>query len=193
MPPDKIAAVDKLAGFWKKQFKYPVTDLQLAFDIVFGIAVPILCVAYDLFYGLGLFRPNGFLNGALWRYSIYCYSEFVIGLAAMGYYLMFRQASAAIAGILLGGGIFSLLFGLVLLPFSLFGLVFFIGIFGFTPFLSSLVFFRNARRCWSNAREQPPRKYLTAIMILTTFIVLIFPAIPEVYANRIIDPQVVKE
>ena len=193
MPAEKSSLVDKPAGFLKKQFKHPVTDLQATFDIVFGIAVPVLCIASDLFGGLGLFRPNGFLNGLLWELSIYCYSEFIIGLAAMGYYLMFHKPSAILAGILLGGGIFSLLLGIVLLPLSIFGLIVVIGILGFTPFISSFVFFRNARRCWTQVREHPSRKYFATIMILTTVVVLVVPAIPEVYADRIIDSQVVNE
>jgi len=190
---EKSTPVNKPVGFLKKQFKHPDTDAQKTFDIVFGILVPILCIASDLFYGLGLFRPGGFLNGALWELSIYCYSEFIIGLSAMGYYLMFRQASAILAGILLGGGIFSLLLGILLLPLSVFGLVIVIGILGLTSFVSSFVFFRNARRCWTQSREHPSRKYFAAMMVLTAVVVVVVPAIPEVYADRIIDARVVNE
>lgn len=47
---------------------------------------------------------------------------------------------------LLCGGIFCVTMGLVLAPFSLIGLVYGIGVFGLTPFLTALVYLRNSGR-----------------------------------------------
>jgi hypothetical protein len=51
-----------------------------------------------------------------------------------------------IAGALLAGAVFCMAIGLVLAPFSLLGLMFGIGIFGFTPFVTAFVYFRNSIR-----------------------------------------------
>jgi hypothetical protein len=178
--------VDKHPGFWKRQFSNQVTRPQIAFDFVFGLLAPLLCVAADGIYNLGLFRSNGFLGGYFESFSIYCYSEIAIGIAALAYYLFFRRESGVLTGILFAGAAFSLLIGIVLFPVSVIGIVVVIGVLGFTPLLSSFVFFRNARRCWSRVGDYTPWKYRVAIIIF--WAVLIVPAIPETSANLIIDP-----
>jgi hypothetical protein len=101
--------------------------------------------------------------------------------------LIFRRASALLGDVLLAGGIFSFLLGLALLPFSLMGLLILIGIFGFTPFITSFVFFRNARRCWLQSFQSSSRKHSASMTIFVAAVVLIVPAIPELWANRIIE------
>jgi hypothetical protein len=59
-----------------------------------------------------------------------------------------------IAGALLTGAICCLAIGLVLSPFSLMGLMFGIGIFGFTPFLTAFVYARNGVRAARAGRSQ---------------------------------------
>ena len=178
---------EKPLRFWSRQFKYPATAGQAAFDAFFGALLPLLCVTCDLVCGLGLFSPNGFLNGALQKYSMYCCSEIVIGIAALGYYLIFRRASGSLVGVLIAAGVFSFLLGLFLLPLSIFGLLILIGIFGFTPFITSFVFFRNVRRCWSQLLQPSSRKHSVIMTIIVAAVVLIIPAIPELWANRIIE------
>ena len=56
--------------------------------------------------------------------------------------------SRIIAGALLAGAAFCVSLGVVLSPFSLLGLAFGIGIFGFTPFLTALVYLRNSVRAF---------------------------------------------
>jgi hypothetical protein len=184
-------STDKRPGIWKRQFSQPITTPQLVFDIIFGVALPLLCIGCDLVYGFGLFNPRGLLSGYLWEYNMYCYFEIGIGVIAMTHYLCFHRPSAVLAGILFAGAIFSLLIGILLLPLSIIGLLLVIGIFGFTPLVSAFVYFRNARRCRAQVCELSSRSRATAITFVTTATVLIIPAIPEIYANRIIDQLVV--
>ena len=174
---------DKPLRFWRRKFKRLFAYGRSAFDPFFGILLPLLCVAIASNWGTN-WRMVG--EG---EYSIFGSSEFTIGIGALGYYLIFRHASALLGDVLLAGGIFSFLLGLVLLPFSIIGLCcgFIISILGFTPFITSFVFFRNGRRCWLQSYQSSSRKHSASMTIFVAAVVLIVPAIPELWANRIIE------
>jgi hypothetical protein len=53
------------------------------------------------------------------------------------------RGAPLIGGALWTGGVFALLLGIVLLPFSVIGLMVLIGVFGFTPFLTAAVYLRH--------------------------------------------------
>ena len=140
-------------GFWSRQFQPSGTPLQCAFDICFGLIAPILCVIYDP----AVFRSGGVPSSAfLNTVSLFAYLEIAIGVLALGYYLLVRRASTFLSGVLYGGALFSLLLGLAMLPLTLLGLMLLIGVFGFTPFLSGFVFWRNAHRCWQESNIHTP-------------------------------------
>ena len=141
--PDSIR---KKTGFWKRQFAPVVTRPQVTFDIIFGVIGPILCFVLDPL----VFR-NGFAGPPLfpdYQTFVYLFSGLQVTLLCLwlltgpGLYVWNQM----IGGMLLAGGIFCLIVGVILSPFSLLGLMFGIGIFGFTPFLTALVYLRNSRR-----------------------------------------------
>lgn len=61
--------------------------------------------------------------------------------------------SGLVAGALAAGALFAGGLGLILLPFSLIGLMVVIGILGFMPFLTAVVFARAARRAFARAES----------------------------------------
>ncbi len=69
---------------------------------------------------------------------------------AMAAWLIFGEKLKWLNGFLAGlfflGGIVSLAVGIVLLPFSLFGLIILIGALGFTPLFTAVIFLRNSFR-----------------------------------------------
>jgi hypothetical protein len=179
-----------MSGKWKKWLKYHAAHLRVGFDFAFGILLPLLCIIADHIYHFGIFTPDGLLEGIFWKYNTYCYTEIIIGIVALGYFLFFGRLSIVLAGALLASGVFSFCLGIVMLPFSLIGLLVGIGIFGFTPFASSFVFFRNARRCWSQLLQHSPQKSPRSFAAAAFFIgaiILVVPAIPELSANSSID------
>ena len=175
------APPDKPLGFWRRQFERLFAYRRSVFDPFFGILLPLLCVTIASNWGTNW--------GSETEYSIFTSSEFTIGIAALGYYLIFRRASALLGDVLLAGGIFSFLLGLALLPFSIIGLCcgFIISILGFTPLITGFVFFRNARRCWLQSYQSSSQKHSAVMTIIVVAGVLIVPAIPELWANRIIE------
>src|SRR5882762_1519627 len=135
-------------GFWRRQFAAEATTSQLVFDVLFGIIAPILCFAFDPI----AFR-NGFGGGPLFaQYQVLVYLFSGLEIVTLVPWLFLREqlpGKRLIGGILLAGGIFCAAIGCILLPFSLFGLLFyFIGAFGFIPFLTAIVYFRNGCRAY---------------------------------------------
>ena len=134
-----------MAEFWKRRFELPATTSQRWFDLIFGIIAPIPCLIFDP----AIFR-NGFPAGMgfLAEYRPFAYVAITFSIVALAYYLLSQRGSLLLAGLLFGGGIFSLALGIAMLPMTFIGLFIFIGIFGLTPFITSFVFFRNGYRAW---------------------------------------------
>jgi len=141
-------ATEKNTNFWKRQFSPDVTTKQFIFDIVFGIFAPLLCLIFDPF----VFRYNSFLGSPLVEYRVFAYLGIILGTITLTCWLTFNHHiglkwKGFFAGILLFGAIFASIGGIVLLPFSLLGLLAYgIGLLGFIPFITGFVFLRNGVR-----------------------------------------------
>ncbi|HEY0078118.1 MAG TPA: hypothetical protein VGB73_05700 [Pyrinomonadaceae bacterium] len=135
-----------LREFWRRQFRQPATREQTVFDVVFGVLLPVVCVVIDPF----VFRSFSDETGLLEDYQFFSYSIIALEIPALVLWLTLRERvstwSRALGGVLLAGGLFSATIGVLLLPFSIIGLVFLIGALGFTPFCSALVYLRNGLR-----------------------------------------------
>ena len=134
-------------GFWRRQFAASVTRPQVIFDITFGVIGPILCFVFDPI----VFRDG--LGGAplLSDYRNFVYLFSGLQIASLCFWLLTGPAwqvwNKLIGGMLLCGGIFCAVVGLGLAPFSFVGLfIYGIGVFGFTPFLTAIVYLRNSCR-----------------------------------------------
>lgn len=126
-------------GFWRRWF----TKKATVFDIVFGVVGPILCFTFDpfVFRGGWLFTPP-----LLPDLQVLVYLLSGLEILILLLWLVLRDSLPAkrfIGGALCGGGILCLIIGIGLLPFSVAGLALVIGIFGFTPFFTALVYLRN--------------------------------------------------
>jgi hypothetical protein len=132
------------------------------FEIICGILLPVVCVVADpiVFKQSALF---GGLGGPLFQWGIvFGYMEILIGVIALTIFLWRRPASPFLAGILLVGTAFSLLLGIILFPFSLLGLFFVIGVLGFSPFLSFIVFARACRQVWNDCLISQTKRRVAA-------------------------------
>jgi signal transduction histidine kinase len=132
--------------FWGRQFADTPTRAQTVFDVCAGIILPVACLAFDPV----VFR-GGFAGGPLLgSFKLFAYALIAFEIAALAAWLALRGRAGVWAGVLGGvmaaGAHFSLVVGVVLLPFSLIGLMFLVGVLGFSPFLAALVYWRNGRR-----------------------------------------------
>jgi hypothetical protein len=142
-------------GFWRRQLLPHGTTAQRWFDFVVGCVLPCVCVALDpiVFRSemgaavLGAIRPHA-------------YVAIAIGVAALAVWLVagthLGRLAAVVSGVLAAGALAAGLVGVPLLPLSVAGLLLVIGVLGFSPFLVSFVFARNAYRTARAAGAQTP-------------------------------------
>ncbi len=142
--------------FLGKQFSSESTKKQLVFDVVFGGIAPILCLFFDPIVFTG--SKADFIDSYLAPYHVFFYlaislgSIFYLVWLAYGHKLDSKWCSY-FSAILFLGGIFAFILGVVMLPFSLIGLVIVIGVFGFIPFLTSFVYLRNGVRAFRQSKS----------------------------------------
>lgn len=135
-------------GFLRRQFSPPTTYAQTVFDALFGIVAPVLCFVCDPI----VFRSSEFGSALLVDYQAFAYLVSGVEILSLIIWLVWgrnsRQATRLAGGMLMAGAVFSGLIGILILPFTLMGLMLGIGVFGFIPFLTALVYLRNAQRAF---------------------------------------------
>jgi hypothetical protein len=144
--------IDRVSGtgadkpaFLRRQFSPPTTRSQTVFDVLFGVIAPILCFAFDpIVFKSADFGPPLFAD-----FRGFAYLTSGIEVLLLAVWLLWGRGRHSpthlLGGMLAAGAVISGFIGLVLLPFSLMGLFLGVGIFGFVPFLTALVYLRNAR------------------------------------------------
>jgi|SRR5215813_207254 len=140
------AATPRRIGFWRRQLALNPTSKQIIFDVLFGVIAPVLCFVFDPI----VFR-DGFGGAPLLSdYQTFAYLFSGLQIMLLCLWLIIGPGAQfwnhAMGGVLLVGGVFCLALGVVLAPFSLIGLMFGIGIFGFTPLITAFVYLRNSSR-----------------------------------------------
>lgn len=140
-------------AFLRRQLGEAVTPAQTKFDVAFGVVLPLLCFVSDPF----VFRSFGGGRGLLDRFQLFTYVLAAFEMTALCVWMLARgrlgEWAAAAGALLLAGALFCYAVGLVLLPFSLLGLLLLVGALGFTPFLTGFVYLRNGVRAVRLARN----------------------------------------
>lgn len=182
-------------GFWRRQFQPQPTREQTVFDVVFGVVLPVLCFIFDPI----VFRGNFFGGTPLFgRIQFAAYAVAFIEISTLLAWLCATERlgahAATVGGFLYTGALVSLSIGIVLSPFSLFGILFAgIGLLGFTPFLTFVVFWRNGRRAFNlyPANEANGRRKLGAFVLGIIF-VLGVPLTAQLKISQVADASLTK-
>jgi len=157
---------NKGRGFWERQFQAEPTRRQKHWDWAFGVVLPVICFFFDPV----VFRSwEGFDRAYLGTYGPFAYACSFISIMLLMAWLLWRERlgalSAVFGGVFLVASAFSLVVGVALLPISLLGLILFIGALGFTPLITSVIFFRNAVRAFRAASiDLRPSNLIAAAM-----------------------------
>lgn len=172
------------------QFFPPLTKREQWFAVICGILLPTICVIADpLVFKQSIFF--GGLGGPLFqRFTVFGYLEIFIGMTALTIFLWRRPSSPFLAGTLAVGAVFSFVLGIVLLPFSMIGLLFVIGVLGFTPFLSGIVFAKASRHVWRTGLLNMRKSAVTAGASVGIFFALVIPIICQRIATSVINTAV---
>jgi hypothetical protein len=136
-------------GVCEHQFEEVPIHKPKIFDWAFGVIVPLMCVAADPI----VFRSAGLGTPLFGTYRPFAYLLSIASILSMAAWLLWgpklKWLAAPMSGLFYIGGAVSLLVGIVLVPFSILGIMFYlIGFLGFTPLLSAIVFLRNASRAY---------------------------------------------
>src|SRR5262245_24122976 len=172
-------------GFWQRQFSPQQTRSQLIFDMIFGVHGPVICFLADPIVFKSMLLPPALYPD--YQFFVYLVTLLQVPFLAMWllYGTRFKSAGLIVGGALMAGALFSFFIGVMILPFSLLGLLWLIGIFGFTPFLTAFVYFRNSVRAM---RAQPKGLNLLSGFVVATIAavyVIGLPAIASIGTARI--------
>ena len=176
MPEPCDELTSESVGFWTRQFQLEPTPSQVKFDWLYGVGVPLLCVVAD---------PIVFVDhGLLTDYRTFALVLSATSILAMAAWLLWRQKlgwfAAPLAGLFVAGSSVSCLVGLMILPYSIFGLFFLIGFLGFTPLFSTIVFLRNGVRALHASETFLERPVARRLALLTALFSLVVPYVLNV-------------
>jgi hypothetical protein len=165
-----------------------VTPRQKAFDLIFGVIIPALSLIFDPIVFKGNFIGT---QPPLWRFGLSAYFAIGIGTVTLTIWLYKRPDSAFwtsfSATAFFVGSALSFLLGVVMLPYSIFGLIILIGILGFTPFVTSFVYFRNGIRAAHAAQTEAHRNTRIAATVWSLVITLVLPGVIFWQTNQFVE------
>jgi hypothetical protein len=169
-----------------------VTRPQIVYDVLAGVIAPLLCFYFDPM----VFRSSGIgFSGHVLvpEYQVAVYAFSAVQMVVLCLWLLsggvFRSGNSVMAGVMICGAIFSGVVGLLLFPFSVFGLIYGIGVFGFTPFFTALVYLRNGQRAW-RAGSGTPALFRTASLFLGVLLALTIPSILSAQLHTFVENSV---
>lgn len=175
-------------GFWRRQFQNESTAAQRTFDWIFGVVLPVICFTFDpiVFKGYGLGK-----GAILGDYKPLAYLLSFVSIMAMSAMLIWgaklKWMNAFLAGLFIVGSIISFGIGVILLPFSLLGLIVFVGVLGFTPLFSSVVYIRNAVRALESSKPFFKKSVLVYSLALSAIFSFVIPYVVNAEIKRTLD------
>jgi hypothetical protein len=151
-------------GFLERRFGTGPTSSRRTFDWAFGVIMPVVCFVLD-----PLIFNSRLESSLLGRFRPFAYILSYVSIMAMIGWLLFgkrlKWLNAFLAGLFGIGAVISFALGLLLLPFSVMGLMLLIGVLGFTPFFSGAVYLRNA--FWAFRAALP---FLEKRLVISSFL-----------------------
>ena len=158
-------------AFWKRQFLQTPTKKQTRFDWAYGVGIPLLCAAADPI----VFTQDGILG----EYKVFAHMLSATSIMAMAAWLLWGQRlgwlAAPLGGLFIAGSFVSFVVGVLLLPYSFFGMFFMIGFLGFTPLFSGLVYLRNGLRALNASSAHLDENSVWRAAVLTAMLALVIP------------------
>ncbi len=184
---EEVDEIVETKSFWRRQFQKDSTVWQRKFDWVFGVILPVVCFVFD---------PIVFKGGAAEFGEIkpFAYILSFVLVMAMSAWLIWGEKlkwlNAFLAGLFLVGGIISLGIGIILLPLSLVGLIFIIGILGFTPLFTSIIYLRCAFRAYQTAKPFLEKRVLNNAFVLSAIFSFVIPYVVNVEIKKAMDEMI---
>jgi len=177
-------AIEERAGVWRRQLGATHTARQVVFDVVFGILMPLACFYFDP----GIIRGTG--STMLGEFSIFIYGFSGVAILTLSLWIVFgdrlRSLSPIFGGVFLAGATVSFAIAVMILPLTLIGLVFLIGVLGFVPFITGFVYLRNGLRAIGHV-PQAASSTRVATVVISAVIALALPGLAQWTAIRMVN------
>ena len=173
-------------GFWRRQFSLSRTTPQLIFDVTFGVLMPIICFYLDPSVIGG--RTSRIIRMPLTNYSflgwdVLVYTLSILAILSLSLWLTIghraKSSGGVFGGILLTGAAASFVIGLVILPLTLIGLLFIIGILGFVPFITAFVYLRNGVKAIRRGSPALSRSALIGAILSSAVVISALPVVAQ--------------
>lgn len=133
-------------NFWRRQFGEVVTAKQRKFDWFMGVILPMVCFYFDPI----VFRSEFENDGLLLNYQLPAYVLAFSAIMAQTAWLLWGERLGQlkfVVGLTLSvAAVAAMLIGIIIFPFSLIGMLLLIGVLGFTPIFTAIVYWRTAVR-----------------------------------------------
>jgi hypothetical protein len=159
------------------------------FSVLMGIIAPIVCLALQpvLLPGDRFVLPGlGFINA----HRLFGYGVIGLEILALSAWLACGDRLGVwcgpLSGVLFAGALFAGGLGLVLLPFSLIGLLAIIGVLGFVPLFTARVFYRNGVLGYRHAGKYLGSTRLRASALLGAILVVGVPGAIQVGVSLVV-------
>src|SRR5688500_17442432 len=174
---DIVLGADEPVEFWRRQFLQRPTKKQTVFDWSYGVVIPLICVAAD---------PVVFTEGGLLgEYQAFAYMLSSTSILSMAAWLLWGQKlrwlCAPLAGFFIAGSIVSFVVAALIFPYSLLGLLVLIGVLGFTPLFSALVFLRSGIRAFRASSAYLEPRVVWQWAVLAAMFGLVIPYVMHIY------------
>jgi len=175
-------------GFWERQFQTEPTERQKRWDWAFGVVLPVICIYLDPFIFANHVSNDAAILGT---YRPFAYTGTFISIMLMMAWLLWRERlggySAIFGGLFLVASAISLVLGILFFPFSVLGSFALIGVPGFTPLFTSLIFLRNAVRALRAAETSFKLSKLIPAAMVGVLSGLTVPYVLQVRVNNSLD------
>ena len=149
--------------------------------------LPVICFVFDPV----VFKGNILGAAFLGTFKPFAYLLSFVSVMAMSAWLIWGEKlkwlNAFLAGLFVVSSMISLGIGIILLPISLLGLFVLIGVLGFTPLLTSIVFLRNAARAFHSAKPFLEKRVLINSFILSAIFSLVIPWVLNVQIKNTLN------
>jgi hypothetical protein len=170
------------------------TGRWLAFDVLAGIVLPVVCFAMEPIVSAALGRSWGGPS-LLGPYRTFVYMGYALSTAALVAWLVrgprLGRWIGPVAGMLLGGSLAALLIGTLLLPASLIGLSFaLIGSLGLVPFATAMAYLHNSLDATHEAGQVSGRWRARGSVAAGLLLVIGVPTLAHIAAQGTIDAAV---
>jgi len=182
--------IEERTGFWRRQMGATHTAGQVVFDVVFGILMPLVCFYFDP----GIIR--GTRSTPLGEFSIFIYGFSGVAILTLSVWIFLgdrlRSLTPIFGGVLLAGAMVSFAIGVMILPLTLIGIIFVIGLLGFVPFITGFVYLRNGLRAIARLGQATSGSPRVATVVISAVIALALPGLAQWTAIRMVDQSIAK-